>query len=120
MVSLDQSMSDKVRKAFDLSGEPDKVREKYGTRGQYTYYGARIGWEPFMFNPSLPYLLRGVKTPTLLVAGTRDEFVPRGCIDAYRKAISGAQVAEIKGAGHRPEIENEAEFVQAVKKFLAA
>lgn len=81
---------------------------------------ARIGWEPFMFNPSLPYLLRGVKTPTLLVAGTHDEFVPRGCIDAYRKAISGAQVAEIKGAGHRPEIENEAEFVQAVKKFLAA
>ena len=81
---------------------------------------ARIGWEPFMFNPSLPYLLRGVKTPTLLVAGTSDELVPRGCIDAYRKAISGAQVAEIKGAGHRPEIENEAEFVQAVKKFLAA
>src|SRR5579863_470281 len=81
---------------------------------------ARIGWETFMYNPSLPYLLRGAKTPTLVVWGTRDGVVPRGCVEAYRKAISGAQVAEIKGAGHRPEIENEAEFVQAVKKFLAA
>ena len=81
---------------------------------------ARIGWEPFMYNPSLPYLLRGAKTPTLVVWGTRDGVVPRGCVEAYRKAISGAQVAEIKGAGHRPEIENEAEFVQAVRKFLAA
>ena len=32
---------------------------------------ARIGWEPFMHNPSLPHLLRGAKTPTLLVWGTQ-------------------------------------------------
>ena len=81
---------------------------------------ARIGWEPFMHNPSLSYLLRGAKTPTLLVWGTRDKVVPRGCIDAYRAAIAGAQVAEIAGAGHRPEIENVAEFDRAVRKFLAA
>ena len=81
---------------------------------------ARIGWEPFMHNPSLPHLLRGAKTPTLLVWGTRDKVVPRGCIDAYRAAISGAQVAEIEGAGHRPEIENVAEFDRVVRKFLAA
>ena len=49
---------------------------------------ARIGWEPFMHNPSLPHLLRGVKTPTLLVWGTRDEVVPRGCVDAYEDAIA--------------------------------
>ena len=28
---------------------------------------ARIGWEPYMHNPSLPHLLHGTKTPTLLV-----------------------------------------------------
>ncbi len=81
---------------------------------------ARIGWEPYMHNPSLPYLLRGLKVPTLLVWGTRDHVVPRGCIDAYRNAISGAQLAEIEGAGHRPEIENSAQFERVVKKFLAA
>ncbi|HZO82157.1 MAG TPA: alpha/beta hydrolase [Candidatus Binataceae bacterium] len=81
---------------------------------------ARLGWEPFMHNPSLPYLLRGVKIPTLLVWGTRDRVVPRGCIEAYRAAIAGAQVLEIEGVGHRPEIENFGEFERAVRKFLAA
>ena len=79
---------------------------------------ARIGWEPFMHNPSLPHLLRGLKTPTLLIWGTRDAIVPHGCIDAYRAAIAGAQVVEIEGVGHRPEIENVAEFDRAVRKFF--
>jgi pimeloyl-ACP methyl ester carboxylesterase len=81
---------------------------------------ARLGWEPFMHNPSLPHLLHGVKIPTLLMWGTRDRIVPRGCIDAYRAAIEGAQVALIEGAGHRPEMENPAAFDLAVRKFFAA
>jgi pimeloyl-ACP methyl ester carboxylesterase len=80
---------------------------------------ARIGWEPYMHNPALPYLLRGTKVPTLLVWGTKDRVVPRGCIDEYKKAIPGAQVATIEGAGHRPEIENSSEFVKIVSRFLS-
>jgi pimeloyl-ACP methyl ester carboxylesterase len=81
---------------------------------------ARIGWEPYMHNPSLPHLLRDTKLPTMLVWGNRDKVVPRGCIDAYRKAIKVAQVAEIESSGHRPEIENPAEFDRVVRKFLGA
>jgi pimeloyl-ACP methyl ester carboxylesterase len=81
---------------------------------------ARLGWEPFMHNPSLPYLLRGMKIPTLLVWGTRDRIVPRGCIDGYRAAIKDARVALVQGVGHRPEIENPAEFDRLVREFLAA
>ncbi len=80
---------------------------------------ARIGWEPYMHNPALPYLLRGTRTPTLLVWGTRDRVVPRGCIDEYKKAIPGARVATIEGVGHRPEIENSSEFVKIVSRFLS-
>lgn len=81
---------------------------------------ARLGWEPFMYDPSLPHLLGGIKLPTLLVWGTRDGVVPAGCIEAYRRAIASVQVAEIAGAGHRPEIEDSAAFVKAVEKFLAS
>jgi pimeloyl-ACP methyl ester carboxylesterase len=81
---------------------------------------ARIGWEPFMHNPSLPYLLRGLTTPTLLVWGTRDSVVPRGCIDEYRKVIPSAQMVQLAGVGHRPEIEDALSFERAVEKFLAA
>ncbi len=79
---------------------------------------ARLGWEPFMHNPSLPHLLNGVRLPTLIVWGDRDGVVPRGCVDGYRAAIDGARVAEIKGAGHRPEIEDSAAFARVVKDFL--
>lgn len=82
---------------------------------------ARIGWEPYMHNPSLGYLLEGVKKlPTLLVWGTKDAIVPKGCIQAYQKAIAGARVVEIPDVGHRPEIENSQEFIRAVSTFLAA
>lgn len=82
---------------------------------------ARIGWEPYMHNPSLPYLLAGAKNlPTLLVWGDKDAVVPKGCIDAYQKALPQAKVAVISNVGHRSEIENSAEFVRAVKTFLAA
>ena len=82
---------------------------------------ARIGWEPYMHDPSLPYLLRGVKNvSTLLLRGFEDQVVPQGCIDAYNKAIDGAKVVNMANVGHRPEIENSAEFVNIVKEFLAA
>jgi len=79
---------------------------------------ARLGWEPYMHNPSLPHLLYGVKTPTLLIWGTRDQVAPRGCIDAYHEALENSQVATIEGAGHRPEIEREPQFTKLVSEFL--
>ena len=81
---------------------------------------ARIGWEPYLHNPSLPHLLRSATAPTLVVWGTRDEVVPRGCAEAYKNVIPRAQLALIEGAGHRPEIENSVEFERVVRNFLAA
>ena len=82
---------------------------------------ARIGWEPFMYNPSLPYLLQGVTDiKTLLVWGTKDRFTPRGCVEAYQKAIPSAKLVEIADAGHRPEIEKPDAFIAAMKQFLAS
>jgi pimeloyl-ACP methyl ester carboxylesterase len=82
---------------------------------------ARLGWEPFMYNPSLGHLLEGVRgVPTQLVWGDRDAVVPRGCIEAYQKAMPSATVVEIPGVGHRPEIENAEAFVQAARALLAA
>jgi pimeloyl-ACP methyl ester carboxylesterase len=82
---------------------------------------ARIGWEPYMHDPALPHLLRGLKTPTLLIWGTGDHVVPRGCIDDYKKAIGdAAKVALIEKVGHRPETENSTEFERVVRGFLSA
>ncbi|MBV1878464.1 MAG: alpha/beta hydrolase [Pseudomonadales bacterium] len=80
----------------------------------------RLGWEPYMFNPSLGHLLKGIgDLPTQLVWGVYDDFSPRGCIDAYKQAIPGAKINDIADAGHRPEIENPDAFIDAVAGFLS-
>ncbi len=82
---------------------------------------ARIGWEPFMFNDSLPHLLSGVGSlPTLLVRGSDDLIAPQGCITAYEAAIPNTTSVSIAGAGHRPEIEDPEAFLSAVNAFLGA
>ena len=79
---------------------------------------SRLGWDPFMYNPSLPHLLEGIDVPTLLIRGSKDGVVPGGCVKGYAAALAKAETAEVDGAGHRPEIENAPEFVRLVKNFL--
>jgi pimeloyl-ACP methyl ester carboxylesterase len=80
---------------------------------------ARIGWEPFMFNPSLPHHLKGIgQLPVLLVWGTDDLVAPKGLIDAYDQAVPNSKVVTVSGVGHRPEIEDPEGFLAAVTKHL--
>jgi pimeloyl-ACP methyl ester carboxylesterase len=80
---------------------------------------ACLGWEPFMFSPSLPKRLEGVGVlPTLLVWGDQDRVCPRGCIDAYEQALPAAEVAVMPGVGHRPEVEDTQGFLSVLKDFL--
>jgi pimeloyl-ACP methyl ester carboxylesterase len=80
---------------------------------------ARIGWEPFMHSPSLPKRLEAVQgLPVLLVWGDGDLVTPRGCVSGYADALPDAQVAELPGVGHRPEIEDPDTFLEIVTKFL--
>jgi pimeloyl-ACP methyl ester carboxylesterase len=81
---------------------------------------ARLGWEPFMFDPSLPHLLEGAAgLPTLLVWGEDDLIAPRGCVDTYAAAIPDNRVEVIPGVGHRPEIEDPERFLSVVRQFLS-
>ncbi|HRD99756.1 MAG TPA: alpha/beta hydrolase [Ilumatobacteraceae bacterium] len=80
---------------------------------------SRLGWEPFMFNPSLPHHLQGLcDLPTLVVWGEDDLIVPRGAIDAYEEALPNVEVHILPAVGHRPEIEDVDGFVGCVSKFL--
>jgi len=80
---------------------------------------SRLAWEPFMFDPTLPHRLAGVRDlDTLIIWGEQDQVVPRGCAEAYERAIPGARLEVVPGAGHRPEIEDRDRFVQLVAEFL--
>lgn len=80
---------------------------------------ARLAWQPFMFNPSLPHLLAlAAGLPTLLIWGKDDAVVPVSAARAYADSIPGARLVTYDKCGHRPEIERSAEFIREVEGFL--
>jgi pimeloyl-ACP methyl ester carboxylesterase len=78
---------------------------------------SRIAYKPYMFDQSLPQLIRGVATPALIVWGAQNRIVPLVCGEQYREAITGARLTTISGAGHFVEVEKPAELAKLVREF---
>jgi pimeloyl-ACP methyl ester carboxylesterase len=80
---------------------------------------SRLLWKPYMYNPSLPYYLAAVKTPTLVLWGRQDAIVPLECGELYNQALSNSKLAVIDQCGHTPQVEKPQEFLSEVTGFLA-
>jgi pimeloyl-ACP methyl ester carboxylesterase len=76
------------------------------------------GWNPYMYNPQLKRWLRSITVPSLVVWGASDGIVKPAYGRAYSALISGSRFELIERAGHHPEIEQAAAFVDTVAKFL--
>ena len=80
---------------------------------------SRLCWKPYLHNLSLPYYLRKVSVPTLIVWGREDAIIPVECGELYQRALPHATLKVIDRCGHSPAIEKPQEFLQAVTTFLA-
>lgn len=80
---------------------------------------SRLGWEPFMFSPSLGERLKGVDgVETLIIWGDTDRIVPRACAEEYAHVLSGSRLEILPQCGHRPEIEATPAFSKLLKDFF--
>ena len=75
-------------------------------------------WHPYMYDPRLRRWLGRIRIPTLVVWGASDRIVTPAYGRTYADLIPGARFETIEGAGHRPEIEQPAAFVERVVSFL--
>ncbi len=106
--------------AFDRlfgADPPTSLLEQWDLNREMTF---RIAWKPYMYNPTLPHLLGGLATPTLVVWGRHDRIVPLECGERYVKALAGARLEVIEGAGHFVDMEKPRELAQLVAGFLSA
>ena len=78
----------------------------------------RIAWKPYMYNPTLPHLLGGVATPTLIVWGRGDRIVPLECGERFAKALPSARLEIVEGGGHFLDMEKPDELARLVVAFL--
>jgi len=80
---------------------------------------ARIAWSPYLHNPSLPMLMKGVRSlSTLLIWGEQDAVIPASTARRFKESIPDAQIALLPNCGHRPELEMTPDFVKIVRRFL--
>jgi pimeloyl-ACP methyl ester carboxylesterase len=125
---LDQaivSYIDYVRAGFEDQGVFDGLfgadpsisqLEQWDLNREMTF---RIAWKPYMYNPTLPHLLGGVKTPSLIVWGRGDKIVPLECGEAYARALPGSRLAVVPGAGHFVDMEQPEALAKLILEFAA-
>ncbi len=101
----------------DLFGrKPSPEEREIQAQNQET--AVRYCWKPYMYNPSLPWLLPRVRVPTLIVWGREDRIVPLECGELYQQAIPGSRLEIINQCGHYPHLEKLDEFTRLGRDFL--
>jgi pimeloyl-ACP methyl ester carboxylesterase len=81
---------------------------------------ARVGWNPYLYNPLLRRRLARIAVPTLLCWGAHDRLAPLVCAETWRKEIPGARLRTFAQSGHVPHLEEPDAVAAAVGDFCAA
>jgi pimeloyl-ACP methyl ester carboxylesterase len=79
-----------------------------------------LAGDPYMHDPDLLGRLHTITVPTLVVWGDSDRIVTPAYGRALADAIPGARFAEIRDAGHLPQLEQPAATYTVLDTFLAA
>ena len=100
----------------DGKGEIDDEVRRY----QMLRLSSRVGFKPpYFYNHPLRNRLHRISSPTLVVWGEKDGFVPRSHGETYAKLIpNGGELKIIAGAGHSAHVEKPEETAKLVREFL--
>jgi pimeloyl-ACP methyl ester carboxylesterase len=81
---------------------------------------ARLGWNPRLNNPQLPYWLHRIDVPTLFVWGKEDQICPVACAEPFMKPIRDAKLCMLAETGHALHTERPKEVAAKLASFFAA
>ena len=95
---------------------PTPLLEQWDLNREMTF---RIAWKPYMYNPSLPQLLDGVRSRTLIVWGRGDKVVPLECGEAYARAVPASRLVVVEKSGHFVDMEQPEALVKLISEFAA-
>jgi 3-oxoadipate enol-lactonase len=90
----------------------DKVRGMINATPYQGFAGCAAALSDYDLKPGLG----GIKTPTLLMCGTKDATYPG--MKQIKEAVPGARLVELDGAGHLSNLEQPAAFTKAVADFV--
>ena len=81
---------------------------------------SRLAWKPYMYNQTLPFLLRDLETRTLIVVGEADEIVPPECGEIYQSSLPNARLERLPDCGHAADLEAPSQLAELISAFSTA
>jgi len=104
-----------------LKPEPDAaaVKEVRSLISGGTPAGVAAAQRGMAKRPDSTPTLAAITCPTLVVVGAEDTLTPPPESEKMAKAVKGAKLVKVPGAGHLPNIENPEAFNKALLDFLA-
>lgn len=96
----------------------DQVRAQVRALGRQRPEGVCAGIRALRDRPDRRAELAGIRCPTLVLVGSEDKISPPSEMAEIARAIPGARLTEIAGAGHLSNLEKPEEFVAAIAKFI--
>jgi pimeloyl-ACP methyl ester carboxylesterase len=81
---------------------------------------ARVGWNPYLYDPKLMQRLHRIRVPTQVLWGERDRLFPVALGEAWRDAIAGAALHVVPRCGHLPPAEQPALCAGLIADFVDA
>jgi pimeloyl-ACP methyl ester carboxylesterase len=98
---------------LDAMSDEEMVRMARGWDALCLY-----AWRPHLYNPRLKRWLHRITVPTLVLWGASDRIVTPEYGRVYSGLIPGSRFELIPEAGHHPELEQPAAFVEQVARFM--
>jgi pimeloyl-ACP methyl ester carboxylesterase len=79
---------------------------------------ARVGWNPYLYDPLLRRRLGRITAPTLVCWGAHDRLAPLvPCGEAWAHEIPGARLSVFADSGHVPHLEEPEAVAEAISDF---
>jgi pimeloyl-ACP methyl ester carboxylesterase len=78
----------------------------------------RIAWKPYMYSQTLPYLLKTMRAPALIVWGDDDKVVPISAGKRYLESLPAAHLEIVRSCGHAVDMEQPEALAKLVTNFI--
>ena len=118
IVPIVEAMLPKLLAPGTYAAEPDLVDYVRDMMLETSVDGAVGALAAMRDRPDSTPLLPSLAVPTLVIHGEEDQLIPVSEAQAMQRAIPGAELVIVPGAGHLPNLEQPDVFNDAVREFL--
>jgi pimeloyl-ACP methyl ester carboxylesterase len=120
--AVEDGYADAFAPGFEIADgfpNPDQVVDDYRAMTFTSFRDAHDANEDFRKAVPLDDRLRQAAVPLLSIFGTEDQLCDPEESQAAYASVPGARVAEVKGAGHSPNVERPEETAALIERFAA-